>query len=97
MAADCNHDGVVDEFDVALLNQAGVLLANVDQTKTQEELSADSDYIEYLSLIDQTAGADTEQESEQTPEPDKTYESLFGMIIDFIKTVFEILISIFQK
>ncbi|MGN1479736.1 MAG: dockerin type I repeat-containing protein, partial [Acutalibacteraceae bacterium] len=95
MAADCNHDGVVDEFDVAILNQAGVLLANVDQTKTHEELAVDSDYVEYLNLIDQNPTI--EEEPEQTPEPQKTYESILEMIIDFIKTVFDFLISIFQK
>ncbi|MGN1478488.1 MAG: leucine-rich repeat protein [Acutalibacteraceae bacterium] len=98
MAADCNHDGVVDEFDVAILNQAGVLLANVDQTKTQEELAADSDYIEYLNLIDQNPTVEEEPEKpEQTQESDKTYESIFEMIIDFIKSVFEMLISLLLK
>ena len=31
MAADCNHDGNVDESDVAMLEQAGLMLAQVDQ------------------------------------------------------------------
>ena len=33
MAADCNHDGVIDQGDVDLLNRAGLLLSKVDQTK----------------------------------------------------------------
>lgn len=33
MAADCNHDGVIDQDDVDLLNRAGLLLSKVDQTK----------------------------------------------------------------
>ena len=53
-AADCNHDGTVDNADVALLEQAGLLLANVDQTLPSEELQTDSVYLEYCSLIDQT-------------------------------------------
>jgi len=68
-AADCNHDGVIDENDVALLNEAGLLLSQVDQTKSEEELNSDSVYQEYLSLIDQNP---TEKETEEpTVEPEK--------------------------
>lgn len=28
-AADCNYDGVIDQADIALLNEAGTLFANV--------------------------------------------------------------------
>lgn len=34
LAADGNHDGVIEQADVDLLNQAGVFLANVNQTKS---------------------------------------------------------------
>ena len=62
MAADCNHDGIIDEFDVDLLEQAGLLLASVDQSKSEEELlETSSSYVEYLNLIDQTNGAETEE------------------------------------
>ena len=57
-AADCNHDGVVDQIDVDLLNRAGILLSKVDQTKTAGELQTDSAYIEYLSIIDHSADTD---------------------------------------
>ena len=63
MAADCNHDGVIDSFDVDILQQAGVLLAGVDQSKTQEELQTDSTYVQYLNLIDQNP-VDEETEPE---------------------------------
>ena len=54
MAADCNHDGVIDNLDVDILQQAGVLLANVDQSKSEEKLlETNSAYVEYLNLIDQ--------------------------------------------
>lgn len=53
-AADCNHDGVIDSLDVDILNQAGVLLAKIDQTKSEEELlETSSEYAQYLELIDQ--------------------------------------------
>ena len=94
MAADCNHDGVIDEFDVELLEEAGVLLASVDQSKTQEELQTDSVYVEYLNLIDQNP-VNEETEKEQTP---SALDKLIGFIADiyaflnnlinFIKTIF---------
>ena len=91
MAADCNHDGVVDEFDVAILNQAGVLLANVDQTKTQEELSADSDYVEYLNLIDQNP---TIEEETQEPEQDNGF---IAKLIAFIETILKCIVTLVNK
>ena len=91
MAADCNHDGVVDEFDVAILNQAGVLLANVDQTKTQEELAADSDYAEYLNLIDQNP---TIEEEPEKPEQDNGY---IAKLIAFIETILKYIVTLVNK
>ena len=38
MAADCNHDGVIDQLDVELLNRAGLLLSKIDQNKLTKEL-----------------------------------------------------------
>ena len=94
MAADCNHDGVIDEFDVELLEEAGVLLASVDQSKSQEELQTDSAYVEYLNLIDQNP-VNEETQPEQTP---SVLDKLIGFIADiyallnnlinFIKTIF---------
>ena len=100
-AADCNHDGVIDEADVDLLNQAGALLAGVDQTKSAEELlETSSAYVEYLGLIDQTPDAEVEDDTdapEANPE-DTTPEQnvkvdIFEMIISFIKSIFEMLIA----
>ncbi len=53
-AADCNHDGVIDEADVDLLSNAGLLLNDVDQSASQAELAANAAYIEYIGLIDQS-------------------------------------------
>ncbi|MBQ5591881.1 MAG: leucine-rich repeat protein [Clostridia bacterium] len=104
MAADCNHDGVIDESDVALLNQAGMLLANVDQSKpTEILLETSSAYVEYVSLIDQTSGIDAE-EGATVPEVDvetedgidtPEQETIFNFIerfIDIIKALFEMIV-----
>ena len=100
MAADCNHDGVIDQADVALLNEAGALLSNVDQTMPAEVLlETSSEYVEYLDLIDQSPELDIEDETdapeadaEETPEQDAKV-NIFEMIMNFIKSIFEMLIA----
>lgn len=102
-AADCNHDGVIDEADVDLLNQAGALLAEVDQTKSAEVLlETSSAYVEYIELIDQTPEFEIEDETD-APETDVETEDttpeqnakidIFEMIINFIKSIFEMLLA----
>ena len=87
-AADCNHDGVVDQIDVDLLNRAGILLSKVDQTKTAEELQTDSAYIEYLSIIDQSADTD-KTENLQT---EKDFVRIFfTKIWKYIKAILSII------
>ncbi len=55
-ASDCNHDGVTDGADAEILEQAGVLLCQVDQSKSSEELlETSSVYGEYVSLVEQNA------------------------------------------
>ncbi len=75
MAADCNHDGAVDRLDVLLLRKAGILLADVDQSKPEEELlETSSAYVEYLALIDQTPELEIEDEQEDVINPDTNEE-----------------------
>lgn len=90
LAADCNHDGKIDQTDVDLLNQAGVLLSNVDQTKpTEELLETSSEYNEYLNLIDQGVEDkedETEQEVPETQNP-SLLKFLLTKIWDYIKAI----------
>lgn len=102
MAADCNHDGVIDQADVDLLNQAGVLLSNVDQTKSTDELiETSSEYVEYLNLIDQQ----TEAESNETPEnnteatednEEPTELSLWNIIVKYFIALIKKLASVIK-
>ena len=94
MAADCNHDGVIDKFDVDILKEAGVLLAEVDQTKSGEELlETSSAYVEYLNLIDQTVAAETEEDAEDEPiDPEFTF-CFFDKLVSFFKTVFSYIVK----
>ena len=100
MAADCNHDGVIDQLDVELLQQAGVLLADVDQTKSAEELlETSSAYAEYLNLIDQTvetAEDDTAKTVEETPaEKEPVSSNWFRMIVSFLKMLLNFVYGLF--
>lgn len=89
MAADCNHDGTIDEFDVGLLEKAGLLLEKVPQGKTEEELKTDSVYMQYLSLIDQRV-------DEQIIEEPESSNSFIQIIIKIITAIFSCIKSIFS-
>ena len=69
LAADCNHDGEVDSSDVLILEKAGLLLSDVDQSLTQDELMESDSYMEYLNLIDQNPIADETPAQEPADEP----------------------------
>lgn len=98
MAADCNHDGVITADDVTILEQAGVLLANVDQTKSEEELQTDSVYREYINLIDQNPTAEEEITEEPTHEPTApTAKTFFDRIIEFFRMILDLIRSITVK
>lgn len=90
-AADCNHDDVIDSADVAILEQAGLILASVDQTKTEAELMTDSAFVEYLNLIDQSADSDADNITENNPTEEPAAESsktLFDFLKQIVKRVF---------
>lgn len=96
MAADCNHDGVVDELDVALLNEAGALLSTVDQTKSPDILlDTSSAYVEYLGLIDQTPVTQEIEQEVISESPTDTSAEEKADIFDFIKAWLEKLFEIF--
>ena len=100
MAADCNHDGKIDQADVDLLNQAGLLLSGVDQTKpTEDLLKTSSEYNEYLNLIDQSVEVkDDEPVNDETEAPllsDRWIEKLRDFILYLIKNIIMIYIRIY--
>ena len=96
MAADCNHDGVIDSSDVLLLEQAGVLKAQIDQAKSEEELlETSSAYVEYLNLIQQSP--ETEKTVEDIPTDAKEPVSInwFEMFVSFLKTLLNFVYGLF--
>ena len=58
-----------------------MLLAEVDQTKSAEEMSTNSVYLKYQSLIDQTPETTT-QKTEQNP-----IINIIKMIVEFVKSI----------
>ena len=98
-AADCNHDGVIDQADVELLNQAGVLLSNVDQTKSTDELLETSvEYVEYLNLIDQQTDADSDEATEDNTEDNKepTELNLWNIIVKYFIALIKKIASVIK-
>lgn len=96
-AADCNHDGVIDASDVALLERAGLLLSSIDQSKTPEELKSDEAYIEYESLIDQSAEPNADIVAEPDEPKEKSDFAIFiEKIIAFIKEIISRIIAIIK-
>ena len=102
LAAECNHDGAVDDMEIAVLQQAGVLLAQIDQSKSGGELTTDSAYQDYVSLIDQTPDAQedvtVEEPADEPSEQAETgfnilsfLEALMTRLVTYIKTLLSIL------
>lgn len=92
-AADCNHDGLIDENDVALLEQAGVLIAEIDQSQDIEELlSTSSAYVEYAGLIEQLIPLESDIQPEQT---DRNWLScLVDILTEIYKWILKLLMVV---
>ena len=97
-AADCNHDGRIDETDVAILEKAGTLLSEVEQSSISYETVALNE--EYLGLIDQTP--DTSNETDTNTETDNqsnedTVKNILDTIKEIIKKIFEFIKSVVES
>ena len=95
-AADCNHDGEINKTDVDLLMGAGVKLNDIDQNTALSELAAQSAYIEYMSIISQSAGLEVE---DTAPETNETVEGTdFGIFLAqiflFIRKILNFVLSL---
>ncbi len=91
LAADCNNDGEIDNTDVDILNRAGALLAQIDQSKPKEEQMRTDAYQEYINLIDQTP----EKQSDDNQE--ETNRNFFQKIGDFFRKIINWLKSVVRK
>ena len=87
MAADCNHDGAIDESDVSLLNDAGLILSSVNQSEP-ESFETSSVFSEYIGLIDQSPEIDAEEGIADTDE-----FNFIEMIFNFIESLINLILS----
>ena len=88
-ACDANHDGAIDEADVSIIEQAGLLLAQVDQTAPIEELQANSVYLEYCGLIDQNIEITEPDQQTAVDEPQPTTQTVWG----WLKALFTVILN----
>ena len=95
LAADCNHDGLVDSSDVMILQKAGVLLAQVNQSESDTDIEENQAYQDYIELIDQNPTV--EDKPVEEPEPEVQPASIIDRIIEFIKKVVDFFRSIISK
>ena len=94
LAADCNHDGVVNDKDFALLQQAGVLLQDINQSASQAELETSSSYNDYVGMINQTIETETPDETPGDKADDfNGFVSFLEQIIGLIKMLLAILVK----
>ncbi|MBP3442280.1 MAG: discoidin domain-containing protein [Clostridia bacterium] len=97
LAADCNHDGLVGFTDTYLLNKAGALLSEIDQTKPSEELATMSEWQEYISVIDQEPEIENPEDTAPDTEDNESGMSVFDRIIDFLISFIRKIIAWFFK
>ena len=94
LAADCNHDSVINTDDLAIIEQAGLLLSNVSQG---ESIKTSSVYCEYSSIISQDIPDEKEPNQEEKIEDKKEEKTTSGFrkfyenIISFFRYLFGIL------
>ena len=97
-AADCDRDGTVSAEDVAILEQAGLLLSEIDINKTPAELSEDAAFSEYLNLIEANVKHEMAEKTEDTAEiitEEPESHNIFIQIIEFMFKIITALRSLF--
>ena len=102
-AADCNHDGKIDKTDFELLLQASVLLDEIKQSSDNGDITTSALYIDYCSVISQSAEFDAEtesgNESDTAGSDDGAYAfdfvAFFRSILDLLSKIFSFIISLF--
>ncbi len=92
LAADCNHDNVITAEDLAMVEQAGLLLSTVSQS---ESIQTSSVFNEYISIISQTIPEEqTEEEEKSEPKEEEKQTSFFKKLFETIVSFFGYLFGI---
>ena len=89
LAADCNHDGVINSADLTLLEEAGILLSQVDQL---ENIQTSSVFAAYSEIISQDVPAEEPKTDEPTEEkPTSLVRKFYENLVSFFRYLFKIL------
>ena len=94
LAADCNHDNVINADDLAIIEQAGLLLSTVSQN---ESIQTSAIFDEYSSIISQDITTEEEPKSDEksdikNEEKSTTiFKKLYEKLVSFFKYMFGIL------
>lgn len=94
LAADCNHDNVINADDLAIIEQAGLLLSTVSQN---ESIQTSAIFDEYSSIISQDITTEEEPKSDEKSDikneekPTSIFKKLYEKVVSFFKYMFGIL------
>ncbi|MBQ3498473.1 MAG: InlB B-repeat-containing protein [Clostridia bacterium] len=95
IAADCNHDGVVDELDFKLISNASILLDNINQSASYTELENNSVFISYCSIIEQNYKTETEKVEYINNKAEESNENILTILFNFINFIIDLVFKIF--
>ena len=89
LASDCNHDGVINSADLTLLEEAGILLSQVDQL---ENIQTSSVFAEYSEIISQDVPAEEPKSDEPAEEkPTSLVRRFYENLVSFFRYLFKVL------
>ena len=94
LAADCNHDNVITAEDLAIIEQAGLLLSTVSQN---ESIQTSAIFDEYSSIISQNIMTEEEPKSDKKSDikneekSTSIFKKLYEKVVSFFKYMFGIL------
>ena len=94
LAADCNHDSVINTDDLEIIEQAGLLLSTVSQS---ENIQSSSVFTEYSSIISQDIPDEEEPKHEEKidieeeKKPTSIFRKIYENIVSFFRYMFGIL------
>ena len=94
LAADCNHDSVINTDDLEIIEQAGLLLSTVSQS---ENIQSSSVFTEYSCIISQDIPDEEEPKHEEKidieeeKKPTSIFRKIYENIVSFFRYMFGIL------
>ena len=95
-AADCNHDGTINQTDYSLIASSERYLNAIDKNNVNYE---DDAYINYISIINQNVNVSIDtghQTEESVPEVENEANKAISIIVKYINSIITAIKRIFQ-